>query len=248
MAEHPLEIGHAGFAAVPADDIGMARHNRSRPGGRRRPAAAARPPRAGSSETAAACRPSPVVPSGKTVSGCGSSSASAIRRDLLVRRSPRRRDRCRACGSGRRASRAAACLRTSALETKAVPVEPPRIKMSSQLMWLAMTKLCGSSGAPSSRDARTDDLAPQQPRKRRGQGERRPPQLGDEVRAAGRRRNSRIKPGDASQRREAAKRRRSALAVNGDAVKFHAMVDQAEAEPLGDPLLRAFPALRRRTR
>ena len=36
---------------------------------------------------------------------------------------------------------------------------------------------------------------------------------------------------------------RSALAVNGDAVKFHAMVDQAEAKLFGDPLLEKFKLL-----
>ena len=48
--------------------------------------------------------------------------------------------------------------------------------MSSQLTWLATSRLCGSIGAPLDRDARADD-AGRGPRKRRGQGERRPPRF-----------------------------------------------------------------------
>src|ERR1044071_2500285 len=128
---------------------------------------------------------------------------------------------------------------SSSFETNAPLVAPPITRMSSQLTWLEMSKVWPRIGAPLTRT-----LAPTihaaAARKRGGQGE--PPSnvlvatwTGPSTA------NSPIKPASRSAAR-AFIRTAGALpiAVEGDAVKLHAMVDEAEAELFRDPFLQSL--------
>ncbi len=98
-----------------------------------------------------------------------------------------------------------------------------------------MTKLCGSSGEPSSRGL-TPAMRVAAARKRGGQGER-PIRNFVRIWTGASVKKRPAKPAIRSQRirEESAD---SLVPVNGDAVQFHAMVDQAEAEPLGNAFLK----------
>ena len=116
--------------------------------------------------------------------------------------------------------------------------------MSSQLTWLASEQAVRRERrALDARLGRRRSSAAA-PRKRRGQGERRPNALARAGAAARRARNSSASRGDARaparQRDErGAQRSRS----SGDAVELHAVVDEAEAELLGDPPLQRLELL-----
>src|SRR5213075_1410143 len=103
--------------------------------------------------------------------------------------------------------------------------------------WLAMMKLCGPSGAPSIR-GRTPATRVAATRKRLGQRERpRSHFVRTWIGASVKKRKTRPAMRKPAMIREGGD---STLAVNGDAVEFHAMVDEPEAEPLGDALLKQF--------
>ena len=114
--------------------------------------------------------------------------------------------------------------------------------MSSQLIWLAISKVCGRPAAPSTR-TRAPTIQRRCARKRRGHGERPSSSLRRDVnRRADEEQQD--QPGNAQDRaRRSAVRAGSAIAVEGDAVELHAVVDEAEAELLGDPLLQHFELL-----
>ena len=109
--------------------------------------------------------------------------------------------------------------------------------MSSQLVWFAMTKLCGSSGGPSNR-ALIPQILAAAPRNRLGQGER-PSRFLEKMWIGVSVMNKPRRPAIRTQRMKA-EGCGSALAVNAYAVKFHAMVDQPEAEPRRDAALKLF--------
>src|SRR3546814_16044674 len=105
--------------------------------------------------------------------------------------------------------------------------------MSSQLVWLARKITSRRIGRPTS-CRRTPQMRAALPRNQRGQGEGR--------------RNSRHSPWAATQAMRARTRpaslrpirSRSAtsiLAIERDAIKLHAVIDEAEAQPLGHLLL-----------
>src|SRR5690348_3935461 len=122
-------------------------------------------------------------------------------------------------------------------ETKAQPVEPPITRISSQLTWLEMRRVWPRIGAPCTRG-----LAPiiqaAHARNRRGQEER--PSSAFVTTWIGP--TTRKSPTSPPMRRAARAFIRTAgalsVAVERDAVELHAMVDEAEAEPLGDALLK----------
>src|SRR5213075_2673206 len=72
------------------------------------------------------------------------------------------------------------------------------------------------------------------PRKRGGHGERR----NSRVLAICRGASTRNRPATAARRSPISRREGLAIAVEGDAVKLHAMVDEAETEAFGDALLK----------
>src|SRR5687767_2513402 len=101
-----------------------------------------------------------------------------------------------------------------------------------------MSKVCGWIGWPSVR-MRAPTIQATPPRKRRGQGEEPSARL---TRWKGTQTMS--QPASASRRRAASGREEPlAAAIEGDAVKLHAVVDQAEAELLGDLLLQGLEFL-----
>src|SRR5688572_21094166 len=104
--------------------------------------------------------------------------------------------------------------------------------MSSQLLWLASSSECVSASLPSTRTS-IPQMAAQPARKRRGHGDR--PNILDTRCGTT---HSTNQPPRAAIRTPARQMDEggSATAVEGDAVQLHAMVDQAEAELLGDPL------------
>ena len=87
--------------------------------------------------------------------------------------------------------------------------------MSSQLVWLAMTKLCDPNGAPSTRTL-TPQIRVAAARNRLGQGDR-PNSHFEAMWIGAQARNSATSPAMRSQR-IGMEGGRSALAVNGDAV------------------------------
>ena len=97
-----------------------------------------------------------------------------------------------------------------------------------------MANVGGVSGAPST-VARTPMIRAAAARNRGGHGDRRPPIMA--IRCGGTiNSNSPSSPPSLS----AARHRdedRSASAIASDAIKLHSVVDQAEAEPVGDPAL-----------
>src|SRR5256885_14065133 len=125
---------------------------------------------------------------------------------------------------------------SSSFDKNAQPVAPPRINMSSQLVWLQTSKLCGRTGALLRR-TRAPMIHAAAARKRGGQGDR--PSSALVIRWIG----PRIAKSKTSPTMRASARRfmRTAgalsIAVERDAVKLHPMVDEAEAELLGNSLL-----------
>src|SRR4029450_9109999 len=115
--------------------------------------------------------------------------------------------------------------RTSALETKAQPVAPARIGMSSQLTWLARSRVPRDAGEPTHLTSAPEAQAIHF-RNRRGHGER-PNGLVAMCRGAQNakiRRRPAIRP-QARNREE----RSSVAAVESDAIELHAVVDQGKA-------------------
>src|SRR5690349_17263075 len=110
------------------------------------------------------------------------------------------------------------------------------MRMSSQLTWFEISNECGRSGSPESR-ARTPMMCAAEARKRFGHGERRNSSFEPMWRGATATNNK-----TRSATRRAARRfelpLRLAIAVDGDAVKLHPVIDEAEAELLGDALLK----------
>src|SRR5213075_436074 len=117
--------------------------------------------------------------------------------------------------------------------------KPPRIRMSSQLEWLAMISVCASTGLPVT-CTRTPQIHAAAARKRRGHSDRPSRSLvatwvGATVR------NSRMSPAiRAAARGLNAARAGSAIAVERDAVKLHPVIDETETQLLGDALLERF--------
>ena len=111
--------------------------------------------------------------------------------------------------------------------------------MSSQLVWLAISKLCRRAGVPTT-FTRTPMIQPAAARKREGQRDR--PKSAFVRRWIGpRTANRQMSPAI----RKPARELRPAppdlsIAVERDAVQLHAMVDEAKAELLGDTLLKRF--------
>src|SRR5215210_5587901 len=114
--------------------------------------------------------------------------------------------------------------------------------MSIQLAWLAISKVRGRIGSPASR-TRAPTIHADAARNRRGQEDRRVSAF--EIRWSGRQpRNSKTNPAARSSARTGEEGVvRLTAAVEGDAVQLHAMVDEAEAELLGDPFLKLFEIL-----
>ncbi len=111
--------------------------------------------------------------------------------------------------------------------------------MSSQLTWLAISKLPGRAGAPSTRTF-VPQMRATPLRNRRGQLDR-PVSLDSRCGTT----HTRNQPPNAAIRTAARQRDdgASAVAIAGDAIELHAMVDQAVAEPVGDPPLQLFELL-----
>ena len=170
---------------------------------------------------------------------------AARRRSRPPGRRPRggRRGGRRACGSGRRAIGSRRLSPSSSLETNAQPVAPASTKMSSQLTWLATSRLCG-------RDAARRRCGR---RRRRSARSRRGTAAARAIAGATARCDSRCgtqaiadpaeQGGGARARPASCEELGLAAAVEGDAVQLHAMVDEAEAELLGDALLQFLEVL-----
>src|SRR4051812_42102102 len=95
-----------------------------------------------------------------------------------------------------------------------------------------MSSVCARSGAPVAR-TRAPQIQPAAPRKRGGHGER--PKISLVARWSGAQTtNSANNP---VTRTPMSGREGLTVAIEGDAVKLHAMIDEAEAELLGDSLL-----------
>lgn len=111
--------------------------------------------------------------------------------------------------------------------------------MSSQLVWFATSKLCRRAGVPTTL-TRTPIIQAAAARKREGQRER--PDSALVRRWAGPRIANR--PMSPAIRKPARALRRAppdlSIAVERDAVQLHAMVDEPEAEFLGDTFLKRF--------
>src|SRR5215213_902388 len=111
--------------------------------------------------------------------------------------------------------------------------------MSSQLVWLATIRLCAATLRPLT-VALTPMIHAAAPRNRGGTGERRSSSLSARWIGA-QARSSRTSP---AMRRTARPFRRAfvslAIAIEGDAVELHAMIDEAKAELFGDALLEHF--------
>src|SRR5687767_3659841 len=111
--------------------------------------------------------------------------------------------------------------------------------MSSQLAWLATTKVPLVAGVPSQRTS-APQIAAAPRMKRRGQRER--PRILLSKWGRMQKKNQRPRPAI----RANARRRDdcgSATPVDSDAIQLHAMVDEAETELLGDALLEHFKLL-----
>src|SRR5206468_10769113 len=122
------------------------------------------------------------------------------------------------------------------LDTKAHPIAPPRMRMSSHVTWFDISRLCPLTGAPRM-VTRAPTIHAAAPRKRGGHGER-PVSFLDSRWIGASIANS---PSNPAIRRAARMFRPtlapSAVAAERDAVQFHAVVDEPEAELLGNALL-----------
>src|SRR4051812_2778473 len=107
--------------------------------------------------------------------------------------------------------------------------------MSSQLVWLETSNVCGATGVPVTR-TRTPTIHPAVPRNHCGQGER-PSSSLVTMWTGAQTRNSRRSAVMRSTARGFNRAWFLAIAVEGDAVQLHPMVDEAEAELFGDALL-----------
>src|SRR6476646_3629468 len=121
-------------------------------------------------------------------------------------------------------------------DTKALPRLPPRMRMSSQLVWLATISVWSRASLPSMR-TRAPSTQATAPRKRAGHGEEPNSALFSRWTGAISA-NSRIAPAIRTSAR--ALGRGLAVAIAGDAVELHPVVNEAEAELFGDALLQRF--------
>ena len=83
--EHAQRIGQPALAAMPGDRIERRRHSRSRPGGRRVPGGGGATASSRVDRNGSKAWPLPVVPSGKTASGCGVAKRGGDPADLAMR-------------------------------------------------------------------------------------------------------------------------------------------------------------------
>src|SRR5688572_24331089 len=120
------------------------------------------------------------------------------------------------------------------LETKAVPVEPPRIRISSQLTWLLIRSVRGPRGPPRT-VGRAPTIHAEAARNLGGHPERPKRRFVRTWIGPMTANNSRSRTLRSAARTREVSDAASAVAVEGDAVQLHAMIDEAEAELFGDP-------------
>src|SRR5690348_4934648 len=124
---------------------------------------------------------------------------------------------------------------SSAFETKALRRVPPRMRISSQLVWLATSRQCRPGRRPETR-ARTPRIHAAADRNRCGQPDRPKTSLDNKWTGATTA-NSRKSAAMRSTARAFSAAPSLATAIEGDSVQLHAMVDEAEAELLRNPFL-----------